>query len=303
MIIMKSIFAFFVLFFVILSTQAQELNCQVSINSQQVQISDKTKFQTLQKDIYEFMNNRQWTNRKFEIQERIECSIYITFNKNTSGDYYTGDIQIQSSRAVFRSSYNSVMINLRDNDFDFTWVEHDPLDFQINSFTNNLTSVLAYYAYIIIGTDFDSFSLNGGNIYFNDAQTIVNNAQNARESGWKSFEGQKNRYWYVENLLNSSYSDFREFSYSYHRLGLDLMYDNTSKARVAILGSLKLLQKVHRNRPGLYIMNTFIDAKRDEFIGIFSEGQPNERAQAKTILSEIDPAHSGDYQKMVTGGK
>ncbi len=300
---MKTLLIFFFLSITIFEVHSQELNCQVSINSQQVQISDKTKFQTLQKSIYEFMNSRQWTNRKFEIQERIECSIYITFSKNTSGDYYSGDIQVQSSRPVYHSSYNSVMLNIRDNDFDFTWVEHDPLDFQINSFTNNLTSVLAYYAYIIIGTDFDSYSLNGGTAYFNDAQTIVNNAQSARESGWKSFESQKNRYWYTENLLNSSYSSFREFVYEYHRKGLDIMYDNASKARVAILNSLKLLQKVHRNRPGLYIMNTFVDAKRKEFIGIFSEGQPNERAQAKTILSEIDPSHTGDYQKMVTGGK
>lgn len=300
---MKNIWIFLAIFLGGFEAQAQELNCQVSINSQQVQVSDKTKFQTLQKAIYEFMNSTQWTNRKFEIQERIECSMYITFSKNTSGDYYSGDIQIQSSRPVYHSSYNSVMINIRDNDFEFTWVEHDPLDFQINSFSNNLTSVLAYYAYVIIGMDFDSYSLNGGNIYFNDAQTIVNNAQNARESGWKSFEGQKNRYWYIENLLNSSYSDFRTFIYEYHRLGLDIMHDNTSKARVSILNSLKLMQKVHRNRPGLYVMNTFIDAKRDEFIGIFSKGQPNERAQAKTILSEVDPSHSGDYQKMVTGGK
>lgn len=282
---------------------AQELNCQVSINSQQVSVSDKTKFQTLQKDIYEFMNNRKWTESKFEITERIECSVFITFSKNTSGDYYTGSIQVQSSRPVYRSAYNSVMVNIIDNDFDFTWVEHDPLDFQINSFSSNLTSVLAYYAYIIIGTDFDSFSLNGGAPYFNNAQTIVNNSQNARESGWKSFEGQKNRYWYVENILNSSYSDFRQFTYEYHRMGLDIMHDKPSKARVSIVSSLKFLQKVHRNRPGLYIMNLMMDAKRDEFIGIFSEGQPNERAEVKTILSEIDPAHSGDYQKMVTGGR
>ena len=122
---------------------AQELNCQVSINSQQVSVSDKTKFQTLQKDIYEFMNNRKWTDNKFEITERIECSVFITFSKNTSGDYYTGSIQVQSSRPVYRSAYNSVMVNIIDNDFDFTWVEHDPLNFQINSFSNNLTAVLA----------------------------------------------------------------------------------------------------------------------------------------------------------------
>jgi len=299
----KTIYFLVMSIFTFVSLEAQELNCQVSINSQQVAISDKTKFQTLQKAIYEFMNNKQWTDAKFDITERIECSIFITFNKNTSGDYYTGSIQVQSSRPVYQSAYNSVMLNIVDNDFDFTWVEHEPLDFQINTFTNNLTSVLAYYAYLIIGTDFDSFSLYGGTPYFNDAQTIVNNAQNARESGWKSFEGQKNRYWFIENILNSSYADFRKFTYEYHRLGLDIMYDKPSKARVSILSTLKYLQNVHRNRPGLYIMNLLMDTKRDEFIGIFSEGQPNERTAAKTILAELDPAHSGEYQKMVTGGK
>ncbi len=299
----KILFTFLMLVFTLSTIDAQELNCQVSINSQQVAISDKTKFQTLQKDIYEFMNNRQWTSAKFDVSERIECSVFITFSKNTSGDYYTGSVQIQSSRPAYQSAYNSVMLNIVDNDFDFTWVEHDPLDFQINSFSSNLTSVLAFYAYIIIGTDFDSFSLNGGSQYFNDAQTIVNNAQNARESGWKSFEGQKNRYWLVENLLNSSYADYHKFLYEYHRKGLDLMYEKPSKARVSILSSLKYLQNVHRNRPGLYIMNLLVDTKRDEFIGIFSQGQANEKNAAKAILSEIDPAHSGDYQKMVTGGK
>jgi hypothetical protein len=300
---MRILITLLVSIFTIAGIQAQELNCQVSINSQQVQVSDKTKFQTLQKAIYEFMNSRQWTNRKFEVEERIECSIYITFDKSTSGDYYTGNIQIQSSRPVFNSSYNSVMFNYIDNDFDFTWVEHDPLDFDLSSFNNNLTSVLAYYAYIIIGLDFDSFSPSGGIPYFNNAQTIVNNAQSARESGWKSFEGQKNRYWLVENLLNSSYSDFHSFMYEYHRKGLDMMYENTSKARVTILQSLGYLQKLHRNRPGLFLVSILLDAKRDEFVGIFSGAQPNERTQAKNILTEIDPAHSSDYQKMVTGGK
>ncbi|MCK5857025.1 MAG: DUF4835 family protein [Bacteroidales bacterium] len=299
----KSFYLLLISFFAAITIDAQELNCQVSINSQQVAISDKTKFETLQKSIYEFMNNRQWTSTKFDITERIECSIYITFGKNSSGDVYSGSVQVQSSRPVYKSAFNSIMVNVVDNDFDFTWVEHDPLDFQINSFTSNLTSVLAYYAYIIIGTDFDSFSLNGGNQYFNDAQTIVNNAQNARESGWKSFEGQKNRYWLIENILNSSYSDYRQFTYTYHRLGLDLLSSSMTKGRSAVMSSLKYLQKVHRNRPGLYIMNLLMDAKRDEFIGVFSEAPVNEKNGAKTILSEIDPAHAGDYQKMVTGGK
>lgn len=280
---------------------AQELNCQVSVNYSQVQTTDVRVFQTLQKSVYEFMNNRRWTDKVFKTEERIECSIFINI-KSKSGDQYTASIQVQSRRPVFNTSYNSVMLNYIDNDYSFDYVEYDPLNFQLTSFESNLTSVLGFYAYIILGLDFDSFSDHGGSPYFNSAQQIVNNAQNAKESGWKSFESQKNRYWLIENILNGSYDDFREFLYKYHRLGLDQMYDKQSKARTEILTSLQLLTKVHRSRPGLYILNLLLDTKRDEFIGIFSEAPANEKATAKNYLVEIDPAHSGEYQKMVSGG-
>lgn len=295
---------YFVVFFIVifsLEIKAQELDCQVSVNSQQVD-GDKRRFQTLQTAVYEFMNNRQWTNRKFKPEERIECSIFISFDKSTSGEYYKGTIQIQSRRPIFNSSYYSPMLNLKDNNLSFTWVEYDPLNFDVNTFTNNLTSVLAYYAYVIIGMDFDSYSQLGGTEYFNSAQTVVNNAQSESFTGWKSYEGDDNRYWFLENILNSRYEDFRIFTYQYHRLALDLMYDKLGKGRVQALASLKLLQKVHRVKPNLRIMKTLIDAKKDEFIGLFAGGQPNEKTQAKNILVEIDPANSGEYQKMSAAG-
>ena len=282
--------------------KSQELNCQVSINHSQIQSQDVRVYQTLQKAIYELMNNRRWTDRIFKTEERIECSIFINI-KNREGDRFKASIQVQSRRPVFKSSYNSVMINHIDNDLTFDYVEYDPLNFQTTSFQSNLTSVLGFYAYIIIGLDFDSFGDHGGTPYFNNAQQIVNNAQNAKEMGWKSFESQKNRYWLIENILNGSYDDYRTFMYKYHRLGLDQMYDKQSKGRMEILAALQLLTKVHRARPGLYILNLLVEAKRDEFIGIFSEAPPNEKAQAKNYLVEIDPAHSGDYQKIVSGGK
>ena len=282
--------------------KSQELNCQVSINHSQIQSQDVRVYQTLQKAVYEFMNNRRWTDRVFKTEERIECSIFINI-KTREGDLFKASIQVQSRRPVFNSSYNSVMINHIDNDFSFEYVEYGPLDFQVTSFQSNLTSVLGYYAYIIIGMDFDSFGDHGGTPYFNNAQQIVNNSQNAKETGWKSFESQKNRYWLIENILNGSYDDYRTFQYKYHRLGLDLMYDKQSKGRMEILAALQLLTKVHRARPGLYILNLLLEAKREELIGIFSEAPPNEKAQAKNYLIEIDPAHSSDYQKIVSGGK
>ncbi len=299
---MRNLFLILIFAFTATFSMAQELKCQVAINSQQI-TGDKTRFQTLQTAINEFMNDRKWTNRVFKPEEKIECSIFITFNKSTSGDNYQGSIQIQSLRPIFNSAYKSPVLNIKDNNLSFKWVEHDPLNFDLNSFTSNLTSVLAYYAYIIIGTDFDTYSANGGSDFFTNAQTIVNNAQNTQFLGWKSSGSEKNRYWYVENILNSRYVDFRSFMYQYHRKGLDIMYDDLSKGRVVALNSLKMLQKLHRIRPNLVITNRLMDAKRDEFIGLFTGAQPNERIQAKNILTELDPANAGKYQKMNAGPK
>jgi hypothetical protein len=281
--------------------QAQELLCQVSVNSQQVEGSDKRRFETLQNAITEFMNNRQWTNRRFSPNEKIECTLYITFDKNTSGENYKGSIQLQSRRPVFNSSYNSPVLNLKDDQFGFTYVEYDPLNFDINTFTDNLTSVLAYYAYLVIGYDFETMAPLGGNEYFNNCQTIVNNAQNSAFSGWKMMDKDVNRYWMVENLLNSKYSDYRTFLYKYHRLGLDQMQDNISKGKQEVLEAMKLLEKVNRAKPNLPIIRNLMDAKRDEFIGIFSGAQANEQNMAKSILLQLDPVNAGKYQAMTVG--
>lgn len=283
---------------------AQELICQVQLNDQQVEDTDKSRFQTLQTSIYEFMNNRQWTNKKFNPEERIECTISITFSADgTSRDNYSGTIQIQSRRPIYNSAYDSPIINIIDKQLSFEWAEHDPLNFDINSYTNNLTSVLAFYAYIIIGTDFDSYSLLGGSEYYNNAQTVVNNASNSNNLGWTSMGDEKNRYWYTENILNSRYADYRTFMYNYHRKGLDLMSGDISKGRVVVMNSLSLLQNVHKARVGLYTMTSLMDAKRDEFVGIFTDAQANEKKTAKQILVEIDGANAQEYQDMVNGGK
>ena len=301
---MKFVLFFFIGFVWSFNTYAQELNCQVQLNDQQVDGSDKGRFQTLQSSIYEFMNNRQWTNKQFKPEERIECTISITFLKDgTSRDDYKATIQVQSRRPIYNSSYNSPMLNIIDKQLVFKWVEHDPLNFDINSYTNNLTSTLAYYAYIIIGTDFDSYSQLGGGEYFNNAQTVVNNASSSGNLGWSSMGSEKNRYWYVENVLNSRYEDYRNFLYQYHLKGMDLMASDISRGRVVALNSIKLLQNVHKARIGLYTMTTLLDAKRDEFIGIFTDAQPNEQKQAKAYLIDIDGANAAEYQKMVKGGR
>ncbi len=193
--------------------QSQELKCNLSINTQQVQGIDKNVFNTMRNAAYEFMNNRQWTNYNYKLDEKIESSLLITIDRAISSDEFQGSLTMALSRPIFNSTYNSMMLNYVDKQFNFKYFENEPLDFYENTFTSNLTSVLAFYAYIFVGLDFDSFMLNGGTPYYEAAQNIVNSAQTSTFKGWKSFEGQKNRYWLVENLVNQSIGALRKFSY------------------------------------------------------------------------------------------
>ncbi|HQO87144.1 MAG TPA: DUF4835 family protein, partial [Bacteroidia bacterium] len=199
---MKKIFGFIILMMSLNIVQAQELNCQVNVMAPQIQNVDKKVFETLQQSIFEFMNNTKWTSDKYLNQERIECSVTITINERVSNDEYKGSIQVTSRRPVFQTSYNSPTLNFNDDNFQFKYIEYQPLEFSENGSNPNLTAVLAFYANIILGVDYDSFSLYGGAPYFARAQTIVNNMQNAREAGWRAFEGTKNRYWLSENMTN-----------------------------------------------------------------------------------------------------
>jgi hypothetical protein len=239
-----------------------------------------------------------------KVEEKIECSMLITLSERVSEDEYKGTIQVQSRRPVYGSSYNSVLLNLMDKDFQFKYLETSPLDFDENSNLSNLTSVLAYYAYIIIGPDMDTYTEYGGSPYFTKAQNIVNNAQNAVEKGWKAFESKKNRYWLVENLLNQSYSAIRQGMYNYHLKGMDLMRENLQNGRAGVTLAIEQLQKTHREKPGLYFTQLFIDSKRDEICNIFAGASVAEKNKVVAMLKEVDPAHSGDYNdKILNAGK
>jgi hypothetical protein len=293
----KLLFLSLVLFLFSGLAQSQELNCVVSVATPQIQSSDKKIYETMQAAIYEFMNSKKWTNYTYATEEKIECTILITIS-NRSADVFTATIQVQSRRPIYKTSYNSVMLNLIDKDFQFNYIEYQPLDFNENAFSSNLTSVLAYYAYIIIGFDFDSYSLNGGTPFFDKAQTIVNNAQNATESGWKSFESQKNRYWLCENIFNSNYAGIRECIYNYHRKGLDLMTENTASARTSITSGLEKLQMVHKNKPGSYLMQIFFYSKADEIVNIYSNASSIEKPKVAAICKEIDPTSASKYNQI-----
>jgi hypothetical protein len=296
---MKKLFILPILFFTTLFTQAQEFNCSVSVLAPQIQTSDRKVFETLQTALYEFMNTRKWTNYTFKVEEKIECSFTLTINERPAIDEFKGTLNIQLRRPAYKTSYNSVLLNYIDKDIQFKYIEFQPLDFAENTFTNNLTSVFAYYAYVCLGFDFDSFSPNGGTPFFEKAQSVVNQAQNVSEKGWKSVESNKNRYWLIENLINSAYSQIRQANYKYHRLGLDQMYENVDKGRLSISDALELLQKAYREKPGLLSVQLFIDAKSDELVNIYSKASPQEKAKIINVLSEIDPANVGKYQNIL----
>lgn len=277
---------------------AQELRCNISISAQKIQGANKTLFQTMQSDLYEFMNNRKWTDHKFGVDERIECNFFIVLDQQISSDQFKGSIQVQSRRPTYGSSYETSLLNIKDNDFDAKYVEYQTLEFNESSNKDNLTNILAYYAYIVLGMDFDSFYPEGGTEYFQKAQAIVNKCQNAPEKGWKAFESERNRYWLIENILNKSYSGFRACTYQYNRLGLDLMSEKPEEGRAAVAESLKSIQKVFRARPSLYILQVFFDAKSDELVNIFSKSFPDERNRVLAILNECDPSNGTKYEKI-----
>ncbi len=298
---MKKCGLFFIVFIIGLNSAfAQELRCNISISAQKIQGANKTVFETMQSDLYEFMNNRKWTDQKFAMDERIECNFFINLEEQISSDEFKGTIQVQLRRPVFGASYETILLNLKDNDFQAKYVEYQTLEFNETSNKDNLTNILAFYAYVVLGMDYDSFSPEGGTEYFQKALTIINNSQNNREKGWKAYESERNRYWLIENILNKSYAGFRNCTYQYHRLGLDLMAEKAPEGRGAIAESLKSIQKVFRTRPSLYILQVFFDAKSDELVNIFTGNSfPDERSRVSVILNECDPSNGTKYEKIL----
>jgi hypothetical protein len=277
---------------------AQELNCTVKVLSPAIQGTERSVFETLETAIKEFMNNTRWTNDNYKQDEKIECNITINVTKRLSVDEFEANIIVQSRRPVYKSSYNTNLINYQDNDFTFKYTPFQPFEFNENTFINNLTSTLGYYAFIFIGLDYDTFSPEGGTPYYQKAQTIVNNAQNAAEKGWKAFEGSKNRYWLAENLANANFKGVRSCLYNYHRMGLDMMTNDVELARKNIAEALDGLMKVHNMQMGSFLMQVFFLAKADEIVNIFSVATPEVKSKLVPLLNTIDPGNVTKYEKL-----
>ena len=298
---MKKLFLLFFFLLVIFRMNAQEFDCQISVTAPKMEGTDKRILETLQSALYEFLNNRKWSNFNFQIEERIECSILLTVNERLGSDEYKGTINLVLRRPVLNTAYNTILLNYIDKDFQFRYSEYQPLDYSEGQFSSNLTSVLAFYSYIFFGLYFDSFSPYGGSPFFEKAQSVVNSAQNAQESGWKAYEGQKNRFWLVENIQNSANSQLRDFLYKFNRQGLDVMYDKLEQGRAAITESLEYLQKMYNAKPDLFFLQLILDTKRDELVNIYSDQRvpPVEKTNVVNLLKEIDPANGSKYQAIL----
>lgn len=279
---------------------AQELNCKVKILHSQVQGTNTSVFETLETALNEFMNNRSWTELQFSEVERIECTFNITIKTyDVEENRFTGELLFQSSRPVFNSAYNTTVFSMKDNDFSFTYKEFDQLDFNENMLDNNLTAMLAYYAYLIIGMDLDTMSPLGGTDILRKAELVVNNAQSMSEPGWKTFDDPKNRHGIINDYLESSMEPFRQLQYKYHREGLDEMSNNVDRGRNAITEAIAMLNEAHKNKPLSMLPQIFTDYKRDEIVNIYSgHGTAKEKEEVYNILSELNASQNRQWQKI-----
>lgn len=287
------------------SLDAQELQANISVLASRVPSSvDHKVFQTLQTALYSFLNTRKWSNESFQNNEKIVCNFLLNISSAGDNNTYQATLTVQAARPVFNSSYQSPLINFNDASFSFRYIEYQPLDFNENRvqgtepYAANLTAEFAYYVYIILGLNFDSYSLRGGDPYYQKAQNIVDNAPDNRDiTGWKAFDGVRNRYWLIENLTNSKYTLIHDAYYSYYRSGLDQMYDKENDARAGVLNALNMLNTVNTENPGTMIIQFFFQGKAGELSKIFQKSSPDEKGRALDLLTKMDISNINKYKQ------
>lgn len=279
---------------------AQEMQCSISVQSASVQGTNKSVYENMRNALTEFMNAQIWTNDRFESRERIECSLNFNITEQVSSNEFKGTLTVQLRRPVFNSAYTTTMLNMQDDDIQFKYTEGQALEFNPNSYdSDNLIPIIAFYVYVMLGLDYDSFSLNGGSEYFKKAEQIVNQAQSSSYSGWKSYEDTQNRYWLITNALDENHKIFRQQVYNYHRKGLDIMNESVERGRTAIYNAIDQLKKVkQRSSRNAYLLGLFFTAKADEIVNIFSESPTIEKNNIIEILTVADPGNLSKYQKI-----
>lgn len=299
---MKLYYFFIFLILPIITSYGQELNCQVSVLTDakvEVNSTEQEIIKQMKQSVYDFMNDTKWTQDEFKMEERINCNIQIQIKTIPSSGNYTGFIQVQFSRPAFNSNYNSVLFNFQDDDVAFSFSRNAVLLYNENQFKDNLTSILSFYAYFILGMDYDSFSLKGGTPHFTKAQQIVTNAQVSGAGGWKANEtGKRNRYWLVENIIQPAFEPVRECNYIFHRKGIDMLYENKVAAKKAMLEALnKLTPVIQRNPNNLNTLN-FLYSKIQEFKNVLSDSETKEKTDFVNLLKKLDSGNSSLYQEI-----
>ena len=282
-----------ILFFTV-QLNAQELKCTIAVNADKIPGSNKQIFKTLENSLNEFVNQKRWTNFNYSPQERISCNFTLTILEQ-SGDDFKGHIQIQSSRPVYSSTYLTPVFNFKDDNFSFSYIEYEPLQFNENQFESNLTSIVSFYVYMILGMDADTFALNGGTPFFTKAQNIVVQSQQSGYFGWNQSDGSKSRFTLIDNMLAPTYSLFRSALYNYHLKGLDVMHQNKSSAKQKIAASVEMLKTIYDSRPNAPLLRVFMDAKADEIVSIFSDGPNYDAFKLKEDLLKISPLNAAKW--------
>lgn len=300
---MKQTLIYILIYLFVTNAKAQEFNCNVDITTQ-LQGADNVRIfgTTMKTQVRDFMNNYRFTNDKFEQNERIDCQMIINVTTDLGNGNYQGTISISSRRPIYKAGISSTLFDFMDKSFNFNYTEQQPMDFNLQGFNTNLTSMLGYYAYVMLALDYDSFSLLGGTNMWKNAQTVLNNAQSATEQGWQSSDPPqfRNRYTYMSNIMSPMFEPLRESFYTYHRKGMDQMYDNIEKARAAVTQALDNIRVVHKNRPGSYNVQVFFESKNQEIVSIFQGATTEEKTKVITILTELDPANGNIYSKITS---
>jgi len=296
---MKKLCIYFLLICLACPAMAQDLNARVTVLAPKLQNVNKRIFDDLANAMKDFLNGRKWCADPIAPQERFECSFVFNATSYDGAGNWAGELQVQSSRPVFNSSYMTTLLSVNDKDISFSYTQGQTLDYSDQSYTSNLTSIMAFYAYIIIGMDYDSFSRYGGSSYFAEAQNVVNLAQTSPYKGWKAFDNNNvSRYWLCENLNDKAYVPLRSFMYDYHRQGLDIMADNAGKGLREIVSILPVLGELDRTRMGAMLPLIFFTAKSDELTAILTKADNGDRMQAMNLLLQADPGNGNKYQTL-----
>jgi hypothetical protein len=277
----------------------QELNCQVVVDDERAQTSDRQVFREMEIEFARFLNDRKWSDDNYFPNERIDCNLAITIESMPAVGFYNATVQIQSTRPIYNTSYTTLTMNFADRDWQYEYIESTPLDFGDNVFSSNLTSMLAFYAYVIIGLDKDSFEEFGGEEQFKKALDIVNLAQQVDATGWQAFQSNRNRYWLSENLTNQDLRPIRKGFYTYHRLAMDQFETKQDESRTLIVNVLKDIQAANKNIPNSILKISFFDAKKTELGKIFEKGNPAIKREAYNILQDIDPSNTEKYKSII----